>query len=136
MNLKSPISEIMTKDVIVLGASDSLAEAERVFGNHSLRHAPVVHKGELVGMLSVVDLRRSLEFDDNINERRLAKVNQVMTSDPVSVQVGATIGEVGRLFTEDDFHAIPVLDGSRVVGIISTTDIINYLMESLASDLD
>lgn len=120
----------MTRDVIVLDVNDSLTEAEVIFGNHNLRHAPVLSRGQLVGMLSLVDLRRSLDFDES-TQMRLAKVGQLMTPDPVSVQVGATITDVAHLFMEDDFHAIPVLDGIRVVGIISTTDIIRYLIESL-----
>lgn len=130
MNSTSPISQIMTKEVIVLNSNDSLTEAERIFGNHNLRHAPVLRQNELVGMLSLVDLRRSLEFDE-ISSRRLTRVGELMTPDPVSVQVGATIADVAQLFMEDDFHAIPVLEGIRVVGIISTTDIIRYLLESL-----
>lgn len=131
MNSNTSIADIMTKEVIVLDANDSLTEAERVFGNHNLRHAPVILRNELVGMLSLVDLRRSLEFDDDIATKRLAKVGQLMTPDPVHVQIGATLEDAAKLFMEDDFHAIPVLDGNRVVGIVSTTDVIRFLLESL-----
>jgi predicted transcriptional regulator len=132
----TPISQIMTKEVIVIDKNDSLIEVERIFGNHSLRHAPVLHQGELVGMLSLVDLRRNLQAEpSDVLSMRAARVEELMTSDPVSLQTNATIQEVATLFTEGDFHAIPILDGDQVVGIVSTTDVIKFLMESV-SDLE
>lgn len=129
----TPVSAIMTKDVVVLDVDDSLTEAERVFGNHNLRHAPVLHGGQLVGMLSLIDLRRSLQAGDEKLNRRSGKVGVLMTPDPVSIQVSATVHQVATLLTEDEFHAIPVLEGDRVVGIVSTTDVIRFLIESVES---
>lgn len=129
------ISEIMTKEVLVLDVNDTIREVSETFRNHFLRHAPVVSNGELVGMFSLIDAKTrepgsgedAFEFDD----RYLSwHVKKLMTPDPVSVQVDATIAEVGKLFTENDFHAVPVLEGERVVGIVSTTDIIRFLLES------
>ena len=129
---KTPISQVMTKDVIVIDINDSLTEAERIFGNRSLRHAPVLQNGKLVGMLSLVDLRRNLHGDQpEVLTTKSAKVGDLMTSDPVSMQIGVSVGAVAQRFTEDDFHAIPILDADRVVGIVSTTDIIKFLLESV-----
>ncbi|NND34225.1 MAG: CBS domain-containing protein [Saprospiraceae bacterium] len=128
---KTPISQIMTKDVVVLDINDNLTEAERVFGNRSLRHAPVLDNGQVVGMLSLVDLRRNLQVDDQPEAfMRASRVGDLMTPDPVSVQVNASVLEVASIFTGDDFHAIPVLEGDRIAGIVSTTDIIKFLIDS------
>lgn len=129
----TPISVIMTKEVVLLDIDDSLTEVERVFGNHNLRHAPVLHRGQLAGMLSLIDLRRNLEASEEKGIKRSAKAGALMTADPVSVQVSATIHQVATLFTEGEFHALPVLEGDRVVGIVSTTDVIKFLMESIES---
>ena len=135
MKNETPVSVIMTKDVITVDINDSLTEAERMFGNHSLRHAPVLKSGQLVGMLSLVDLRRSLEFEENlIPPNRRVHVGQLMSVDPISVQVDTTIREVAHLFLEDEFHAVPVLDGQRVVGIVSTTDVIRFLLENMEEE--
>jgi len=132
MSVSTPISTIMTKEVIVIDINASLTEAERVFGDHSLRHAPVLQGGQLVGMLSLIDLRRSMEVEEsNVAQKRMVKVSQLMTPDPVSVQIDATVKEVAHLFMEDEFHAVPVLDGQRVLGIVSTTDVIRFLVEGL-----
>jgi len=131
---QTPVSTIMTKDLFLLGASDTLRDAEKTFRNHSLRHAPVVLGGELVGMLSIVDLKNKEDEDNSgafgIDSKYMPMlVSQVMTPDPISIQQDASIEEIAQLFTDHDFHAIPVLDGDSIVGIVSTTDIIRFFLE-------
>lgn len=132
---KTPVSTIMTKDVFLLEAGDTLRDAENTFRNHSLRHAPVCSGGDLVGMLSLIDLKHQDEEGSGAfgveSKYTPMLVHQVMTSDPISVQVSASITEVAEIFTENDFHAIPVLDGEKIVGIVSTTDIIRCFLDNL-----
>ncbi len=130
MRSSTPISDIMSTSVISFDVNDSLLEVERTFGNHNLRHAPVLEEGQLVGMLSLLDIRRKLGPEgDDTHPRISAKVGELMTQDPIHVQVSASVSEVAAIFIEDNFHAIPVLEGDRVVGIVSTTDIIRFLLE-------
>ncbi len=139
--LDIPVSDIMTKDVMILDRGDLLRDAINTFNNHNIRHAPVVFKNELVGMLSWIDLERlptpSLLKSEEVaigNEApRYITVGQAMTPDPVSVQVGDPVRDIARIFTESDFHALPVLDGERIVGIISTTDLIRFFLEELGA---
>ena len=129
-----PVSAIMTTDLFLLEVTDTIRDAENTFRNHSLRHAPVVLNGELVGMLSMIDLKN--KTDDELtgafgmdSKYMPMMVRQVMTPDPISVQDNTSILEVAEIFTENDFHAIPVLDGDSIVGIVSTTDIIRFFLE-------
>lgn len=134
---KIPVSTIMTKEVVTLEPGDLLAEAFNVFNNHNIRHAPVVYKGELKGMLSWIDLKKLpasifLEKTDEGLENKLLKrmtVRDVMTPDPLSIQVYDSVEELGEMLTENDFHAVPVLDGEKLVGIVSTTDLIRFFLE-------
>jgi len=138
MNLNTAVSTIMTTDVMILNAGDSLPEAVTLFNNHGIRHAPVLQRGELAGMLSWVDVKRlptpviyqapgeGLEMES----APIISVREAMTPDPVSVQVGDSIREAAQILIENDFHALPVLDGERVVGIVSTTDVIRYFLEN------
>jgi len=59
-------------------------------------------------------------------------VGELMTRDPVSVQADDTVGELAEIFTENDFHAVPVMEGERIVGIVSTTDLIRFFLERLS----
>jgi len=125
-----PVSEIMSKELILLDAEDSILEAEKTFRIHHLRHAPVISDGELSGMLSLTDLRG---LTDN-KTRQSLKVEDFMTPDPVGLQKDAPIGELANILVENEFHAVPILDGPQIVGIVSTTDLIRYLMEAVQSE--
>ena len=134
MKDRTLVEEIMNREVMTLRMNDSVREAENVFRNHFLRHAPVVANGELVGMLSLVDMKTRRGLDDletaptNAGIMPLL-VGDIMTPDPVSVQTSAMVVDAARLFAENEFHALPVVDGDRIVGIISTTDVIKYFLE-------
>lgn len=137
MLLDTPISDIMTPEVITIGTGDTLRDALRTFNNHSLRHAPVTVNGRLVGMVSLVDLKKKpgSGFWDRSGangEFGNLPVGQVMTQDPVSVQAEDSVGDLARIFAESEFHAVPVLDGERVVGIATTTDLIRYFLDRLS----
>ena len=55
MRRGTPISAIMTKDVITLNTTDSLETAELLFKKNHIRHIPVVSGKEIIGMLSYTD---------------------------------------------------------------------------------
>ena len=137
MILDTPISTIMTDDVFIVGAGDLLRDVANLFNNHNIRHAPVTSRGKLVGMLSWIDLKKIPEsdllekFDDSEVDGNL-RVEAVMTHDPVSVQAEDTIGDLAQILSENEFHAVPVLEGNRIVGIVSTTDVIRFFLESLS----
>jgi len=130
MNPNLPVSKLMSKELIVLNADDSIWDAEKTFRDYHLRHAPVIADGELTGMLSITDLRGMT--DDKIG--RALKVQDLMTSDPVALQTNAPIRELARLFVDHEFHAVPIMQGTAVVGIVSTTDLIRHLMEKAESE--
>jgi CBS domain-containing protein len=54
---------------------------------------------------------------------------QVMVSNPVTVKSMQTIKEVAEILASREFHALPVIDGTKLVGIVTTTDLIKYLLE-------
>lgn len=56
--------------------------------------------------------------------RRNEKISTIMTADPATVQVGQPMSDVSRLMQEGGFHHVPVLEGKRLVGIVSSTDIL------------
>lgn len=137
MVLDTPISAIMTSDVFIVGAGDALHDVAITFNNHDIRHAPVTSKGSLVGMLSWVDLKKVpaggvLETLDTGEDYGKLVVGEVMTRDPISVQAGDTVGDLAEILSENEFHAVPVLEGNRIVGIVSTTDLIRFFLESLS----
>ena len=129
------LRELMTKHVVTISSSDPIWEIERIFSINHLRHAPVFEDGQVVGMISLVDLRhhRSEEDREDVTNQEMQKLTaaQIMAPDPVTLQSNQTAKEAALLFTENEFHAIPVLEGGTLVGIISTTDMISFLIDAL-----
>lgn len=130
MLLDTPIGKLMTEDVIVIDAHDQLRDIVSTFNNHGIRHAPVVQSGRLVGMLSWIDLKKLpvSDVDGIMTSNGKIVASELMTREPVSVQTDDTLEELAEIFTENEFHAVPVLEGSRIVGIVSTTDVIKYFL--------
>ncbi len=132
-----PISMIMTKDLVTLSHTDDLTTAEKLFKTHNIRHIPVVKGKEIVGMLSYTDLMR-ISFADAIGEvesevdtmvYNMFTIEQVMAKSLVKVSPYATIKEVAEILSRNEFHALPVEDNNELVGIVTTTDLINYLLD-------
>ncbi len=137
MKKREPISKIMTKNVITLNRKDDLETAERLFKSKKIRHIPVVSGAAIIGMLSYTDLLRISfadsigddEFDVDTTVYNMFTIEQVMAKNLVSVQSSATIKEVAEILAKKEFHALPIVDDEKLVGIVTTTDLINYLIE-------
>ena len=137
MKNKVPVSTIMTKDVIKLHLSDDLTKAEQLFKHNKIRHIPVVNGNRIVGMLSYTDLLRisfvdAVDDDDDIVDAtvyNLFTVEQVMAKKLVTVSPDTTIKETAEILSTKEFHALPVCLGDLLVGIVTTTDLIKYLID-------
>ncbi len=136
MKKRTPVSEIMSTEIIALRRSDTLESAEALFKKHKIRHIPVVSGESIIGMLSYTDLLRisfadATEDEHNVDTvvYNMFTIEQVMTKNLVSVSSNTTIKEVAEILAKKEFHALPVVDHSILVGIVTTTDLINYLLE-------
>ncbi len=129
------IQDVMTKNVVTVSSSDPVWDIERVFRINHLRHAPVCENGEVVGMISLIDLRHYIPLEDKetFPNKEMQKLTaaHIMAPDPVTLQSDQTVKEAAVLFSESEFHAIPVLERGTLVGIISTTDIIPFLINAI-----
>lgn len=138
MKSQTPVSEIMSKEVIALSRSEDLDRAELLFKRHNIRHIPVVSGESIIGMLSYSDLLR-ISFADATNDERnidavvynMFSIEQVMTKNLVSVNSNTSIKKVAEILAEKEFHALPVVDDAILVGIVTTTDLIKYMLKQL-----
>ncbi|MBF8148498.1 CBS domain-containing protein [Winogradskyella sp. F6397] len=139
MRNTEPVSTIMSTNIIALNRTDELETAELLFKRHNIRHIPVVKEGVVIGMLSYTDLLR-ISFADAVDETEteiealvynMFTIDQVMAKNVVTVNSNATIKEVAQILAQKEFHALPVVDNGSIVGIVTTTDLINYLLKQL-----
>ena len=137
MKNKVPVSTIMTKNVIKLHLADDLTKAEKLFKHNKIRHIPVVDGNKIVGMLSYTDLLR-ISFADAVDDNddvvdasvyNLFTVEQVMAKKLVTISPDTTIRETAEIVSTKEFHALPVCLGDLLVGIVTTTDLIKYLID-------
>lgn len=135
MKLNTPVSQIMTKDVYTVAVNHSLAQAKEKCDACKVRHLPVVSGRKLVGILSLTDIMRLSfgdtygrnEFDVDAAMYDMLTIDQVMKVHPKTVKVDDQIKDVVDILVKEEFHALPVVDGENLAGIITTTDIIRYL---------
>mgnify|MGYP003672729897 CR=1 FL=1 len=134
---KAPVSMIMTEPVITLNTNDNLEKAEFLFKHNHIRHIPVVSDNSVVGMLSYTDLLR-LSFGDVTNDSddstdvlvyNMFTIDQVMKKQIITVSSSNSIKDVAKILAVEEFHALPVVDRNKLVGIVTTTDLIKYLLQ-------
>ena len=137
MKHKVPVSKIMTKNVVKLNVTDNLTKAETLFKKHHIRHIPVVKENIIIGMLSYTDLLR-ISFADEVDDEEnsiditvynMFSVEQVMTKNLTTIVPATTIKEAAEILSKNEFHALPVLENGVLVGIVTTTDLIKYLID-------
>ncbi|MFQ5848765.1 MAG: CBS and ACT domain-containing protein [Candidatus Methylomirabilales bacterium] len=128
----------MTRSVVTIEREASLRRARRIMDNKQIRHLPVVEKDRLVGLLTDRDIRAaapssaaSIALEDREEFLDQLRVGHVMTKRVLSVAPEATIEDAALLMRQHKISCLPVVEGERLVGIITETDIFDVLMEVL-----
>ena len=138
MREHSVVSEIMSTDLVTLKITDSLTKAEQLFKEYKIRHLPVLSNGLLVGMLSYTDLVKiSLAEtcdDDNVVDMTIYNMftlEQVMIKEVKTVSDNTTIRVAAEVLASKNFRALPVVKAGSLVGMVTSTDLIKYLITLL-----
>ena len=110
-----PVREIMTSEVVTVLASLPVDEVAILLHERQITGLPVVDgAGRVVGVLSELDLL----------SRPGATAGDVMTREVVSVTAETPVEEVVRLLTERRIRRVPVVDGGRLLGLVSRADLL------------
>ncbi|HEX6307971.1 MAG TPA: CBS domain-containing protein [Longimicrobiales bacterium] len=120
------VGDIMESRVITVRADLPLSEAARLLWEQQITGAPVVdEKGHPVGVLSASDIVRVKGF----GAKKDAVVSDVMTHATFAVRASTTVAELARFLMKANVHRALVMDGSRLIGIVSTSDIVREIAE-------
>lgn len=152
MSRQSPVTSIMTTDVLTFAPDDNVGDAMRTLVERDIDGAPVVDgDGRVVGILSTSDLivqesrlhyptmieflGATLElpsskkaFDEDIRKALGATVGEVMGTDPVTIGADETVEAAATLLHEHDVSRLPVVGDQGLVGIVSRVDIIREIL--------
>lgn len=117
-----PVTRVMTVPPVAVAPTDTAEHARRLMAGRSLHHLVVLEDGRLVGTLSATDLMDS----------SASTVAGLMHTDPVAIPVTASLHDAADILASGAFHLLPVVDvDARVVGIVTSTDLIRLLIRQL-----
>lgn len=135
MKKRTPVSKIMTKDPISVNVTNDVSDVVQIFKERNIHHIPVVSGNQLIGMISKTDIDRISFVTDasgdhaNTAVYNMVSLEQVMTKQVDTVQADDQIRDAAELFARGKYHALPVMEDDKLAGIVTTTDVINYLLE-------
>lgn len=137
MNLLAPITTIMTKDVLTLEATAGLDKVEKIFQNNNIHHLPITEGDKMVGMISKTDflLFKRGFFDFQVEAKydlfrlKTHKASDIMTRGIAKLEPTDKINVALEVFKKNILHALPVVDGDQLIGIVTTHDIIKHLAD-------
>jgi acetoin utilization protein AcuB len=113
----------MTQQPVTVSPQDTLATAQEKMTAGHFRRVPVAHEGVLVGILTDRDLRRHV----GVEER--TRVGAAMTETPLTVSPQTTVEEAVQLMLKHQISGLPVVENGKVVGIITTSDVLRAFLE-------
>jgi acetoin utilization protein AcuB len=126
----------MNRNLVTIDEASSCHEAVARMHRARVRHLPVLSREGLVGVITDRDLRHHLfrppiyrELGATSIDRLLqeAPVSEIMSSPAITIDAGADIADAARAMLEDKVGSLPVLEGGRLVGIITETDLLREI---------
>jgi CBS domain-containing protein len=116
------VKDIMVKDVITAEPGARLREAAEVMADNHIGCLIVESGGKLAGIITDRDVLLAVA-DERKNLNRM-KVGDVMTHYVITAKPGDPIERAIQLMIENKVKKIPVVDGERLAGIVTMTDVI------------
>lgn len=125
---------MMTSQVVTVSPSQKLIDVKHIFEKKDFHHhIPVTENGRLTGMISLSDYLYAIKgasLDDNDQAYRSLTVKDVMSTKPVTRPPSCSVKEVAEELAKGEVHAVVIADGQALKGIVSTADIIRYLLRT------
>ena len=119
-------------DVATIGAQDRVSAAVDTLGGLRIGALPVVEGNEIVGIMSERDVIYCLR--DHGAEVLDWPVSRVMTSPAITADPSTGVLSVLALMTERRIRHVPVVDGGRLIGIVSIGDLVKYRMDRIEAE--
>jgi acetoin utilization protein AcuB len=130
------VGKRMTRNVMTVSRGDTLKFASDVLQENRIHQLPVVERGELIGFVSGTDIRNStfeepavLESGKIVAKKRT--VEEVMTRDVITVSPWDTVEDALLIFHKRRLGALPVVEGKKLVGIITKADVLAAFCDTL-----
>ena len=137
MKKNEAVSTIMSRDPVCVGRNEPLSAARKLLDQGGIHHLPVTDGDRIVGIITSNDfLRVSFGEFGNQDARNLDaildhtyKLTDVMNPEVTTISGKQTVRDAASILADSDFHSLPVVDGDKLIGIVTSSDLIRYLLD-------
>jgi CBS domain-containing protein len=123
------VRDVMSTDVITVEPSTLMIEAARTMSAARVGSAIVMNEGALAGIFTERDIMTAFE-KAHADPARVSPVSSAMTWNPMTIGPDASVGEAMDLMLDGGFRHLPVVEGDRLVGIVSMRDLARAVSKS------
>jgi len=118
------IENYMTKGPHTVGADRDLKFAEKMMKELKIRHLPVLKEKELIGILSLRDIRLLQGIERDYEK---VPVEEACVEDPIRVQKDDDVRKVCKEMAKEKIGSVLVMDKKKLVGIFTEIDVFNFV---------
>lgn len=136
--MPTKVRECMTKEVLTVKSDDPIRKVWELVEEKRLRRFPVLEGERLIGIVTDRDLRNATASSVVLTEKKYhdflldtIKVETIMTPNPRTVSPNTSLREAAKIILNMKVGGLPVVEGERLVGIITETDLINAFISVL-----
>jgi len=119
------VSDFMTTDVVSVEIPGNRDDVLKILKRTGISGVPVLKGGRLVGIITRKDLLQKAEE---------TQLGLLMTPDPITISPGATIRDAASLMIKHSIRRLPVVEGEKLIGLISVADLIAALAQMKVRD--
>ena len=133
MKQREAVSSIMSSQIMTANVTQTIEEVKEMMDKNNIQHVPVVSGNHLSGIVSRTDIMRAsyiVDYDGgSVAIYNGLSLERIMIKNVQSVEADTPIKEAAEILVEKEFHALPVMENGNLVGIVTTTDLVKYLLE-------
>ncbi len=141
------VKEIMKSPVITINQDATIKECGDLLGKHDVNGVPVTDNGRIVGVITRADIFKSIlpRYPDVLEEKRylkdfkyieeridkicVLKVRDLMGAPAITLDEDAALAKAGSTMVLRGIAQMPIMNGDKLVGIVTLTDICRNLIE-------
>ncbi len=134
------VEQRMSRPVIAIRPDMAIHDVQNLFKQEKIRRAPVISKGELVGIVSDQDLINATPSQATSLSRwemnyLLSKltVKEIMTKNVITIDEDTPIEQAARIMADEKIGGIPVMRDGKVAGMITETDLFKVFLELMGA---
>ena len=127
MEITTPVSSLLSQksgQIWSIGPNFTVFEAISLMAEKNIGAVPVVEDGKLLGIISERDYTRKVILHGRVS--RETRVGDIMATGLVTVSPSDSVQKCMQLMTEHHVRHLPVMDGDRMVGLLSIGDVVNW----------